>query len=45
MMKEVQFMNWMKRMFRLGMATLLLMMLCMFSSAMAAERDQYPGAR
>ena len=30
-------MNWMKRMFRLGMATLLLMMLCMFSSAMAAE--------
>lgn len=30
-------MNWMKRMLRLGMATLLLMMLCMFSSAMAAK--------
>ena len=31
-------MNWMKRMFHLCMAALLLMMLCMFSSAMAAEK-------
>lgn len=30
-------MNWIKKMFHLGMAVLLLMMLCMFSSAMAAE--------
>lgn len=37
-MKEVQFVNWMKRMFHLCMAALLLMMLCMFSSAMAAEK-------
>lgn len=30
-------MNWIKKMFHLGMAVLLLVMLCMFSSAMAAE--------
>ena len=42
MMKEVQFMNWMKRMFHLCMAALLLMMLCMFSSAMAAEKADIP---